>query len=64
MRNSSAVAMQPALSIKVASVAIRTIGSFLGKAGVLETSAREMMRPSAGAASIFSRAVASRYLAR
>src|SRR5882757_1105864 len=64
MRSNSAVAMQPALSINVASVAISTIGSFLGNAGVLDTSAREMMRPSAGAASMFSRAVASRYLAR
>ena len=64
MRSNSPVAIAPALSISVASVAISTIGSFFGYAGVLDTLAREMMRPSAGAASIFSRVVASRYLAR
>src|SRR6266700_1783199 len=48
MRRSSPVAIAPALSINVASVAISTTGSFLGYAGVLETLAREMIRPSAG----------------
>jgi hypothetical protein len=64
MRSNSPVAMVPALSSNVASVAISTIGNFLGYAGAFETLAREIMRPSAGAASIFSRVLASRYFAR
>ena len=64
MRSNSPVTIAPARSIRVANVAISTIGSFFGQAGVLETLAREMIRPSAGAASIFSRVLASRYFAR
>ena len=64
MRSNSPVTIKPALSIRVASVAISTIGSFFGQPGVLVTVAREMIRPSAGAASMFSRVLASRYFAR
>src|SRR2546423_9247279 len=64
MRSNSPVAIAPALSINVASVATSTIGSFFGYAGVLETDAREMIRPSVGPASMFSRVLASRYFAR
>ena len=56
--------MKPAEMNSVASVAISTIGIFFGKYGVFDTSAREMMRASAGTAPRLSRAVASRYLAR
>ena len=48
----------------IASVAITTIGSFLGKYGVLDTTAREMMRTSVGIVLRLSRALASRYLAK
>ena len=48
----------------VPSAAISTIGIFFGKYGTFDTTAREMMRASAGAAAMLSRAVASRYLAR
>ena len=64
MRNNSPVTIAPAESIRVANVAISTIGSFFGYAGLLDTLAREMIRPSAGAASMFSRVLASRYFAR
>ncbi len=47
---SSPVTIEPADSISVASVAISTIGSFFGNAGMLETMAREMMRASDGTA--------------
>ncbi len=50
--------------LNVPTVAISTIGSFFGKNGMFDTTAREMMRASAGAAAMLSRAVASRYLAR
>jgi hypothetical protein len=43
---------------------MRTIGIFLGKAGVLETMAVEMMRASVGVSVSESRAFVSRYLAR
>jgi hypothetical protein len=56
--------MKPADRNSVASVAISTIGSFFGNAGVLDTIAREMMRASAGTTARLSRALASRYLAR
>src|SRR4030088_1357684 len=56
--------MKPAVRNSVASVAISTIGSFLGKYGVLETTAREMTRASPGAVPRLSRALASRYFAR
>ena len=52
--------MKPAHMNSVASVAISTIGIFFGKNGVFDTTAREMMRASAGAAPRLSRAVASR----
>jgi len=48
----------------VPSAAIRAIGIFFGKYGTFDTTAREMMRASAGAAAMLSRAVALRYLAR
>ena len=56
--------MKPAQMNSVASVAISTIGSFFGKNGVFDTTAREMMRASPGAEPRLSRAVASRYFAR
>ena len=56
--------MKPAERNRVAKVAIRTIGTFLGNDRVLETIAREMMRASAGTTPRLSRALASRNLAR
>src|SRR5262249_44893336 len=63
-RISSPVVTKPTLITRVASVATRMVGSFLGKYGVLLTTAREMMRVSGGALPMVSRAVASRYFAR
>ena len=54
----------PTLRQNVPSAAISTIGTFFGEDGRLDTTAREMMRASAGAAAMLSRAVASRYFAR
>ena len=64
-RSSSAPVTTKAVARQnVPSAAISMIGIFFGKYGMFDTTAREMMRASAGAAAMLSRAVASRYLAR
>ena len=62
--SSSRAVIEPATVNNTARLAMSTIGSFMGKNGVLETAAREIMRVSAGIAPGLSRAVVSRYLAR
>src|SRR5262245_52053174 len=62
--NNTPVTTKAELRKNMPRAAISTIGTFFGECGRLETTAREMMRASAGAAAMLSRAVASRYLAR
>ena len=55
-RSSAPVTTKAVDRQNVPSAAISTIGSFFGKYGMFDTTAREMMRASAGAAAMLSRA--------
>ena len=62
--SNSLVSAKPTDSASTPSAATSTVGTVLGHDGVLETVAVEITRASGEAASMLSRAVASRYLAR